>query len=145
MKILTCFIDSSAWVAIVDPGAPNHKRATSYFTHLLESDAKLVTNNIVVDEALDQLKQRFDADLVTRFMKIIDESMLTINLRMDWISRRIRRAALNNFLRSNNKDLTLRYFYIKETLKRKKVDIIFSFDRTLEEFNIPVLPQVEEL
>ncbi len=145
MKILTCFIDSSAWVAIVDPGAPNHQKATSYFTHLLESDAKLVTNNIVVDEALDQLKQRFDADFVTRFMKIIDESMLTINLRMDWISRRIRRAALNNFLRSNNKDLTLRYFYIKETLKRKKVDIIFSFDRTLEEFNIPVLPQVEEL
>ncbi|NOX90597.1 MAG: hypothetical protein GXO77_16450 [Calditrichaeota bacterium] len=144
MKIMTCFIDSSAWIAIIDGQDPNHQKAKQFFEYLLERDAKLVTNNYIIDETLDELKRRFDVDLSLKFMKIIDEAMLTINLRMDWISRRIRRSALNNFLRSNNKDLKLKHFYIKESIKRKKVDIIFSFDQNLNEFNLPVMPQLNQ-
>lgn len=144
MKIMTCFIDSSAWVAIIDARDPNHGKAREFFEYLLERDAKLVTNNYVIDQTLEELKQRFNIDLAMKFMKIIEESIITINLRMDWISRRIRRAAINNFLRSTNSELTLFHFYVKETVKRKKVDILFSFDHRLSEFEIPVMPQVEK-
>ncbi len=143
MKIMTCFVDASAWIAIVDPNEANHEKARDFFRYLLERDTKLVTNNYVIDRVLDVLKERFDIDLATEFMKIIEESILTINLRMDWISRRVRRAALTNFLRSGNKDLKLYHFYLKETIKRKKVDMIFSYDRNVFEFGIPVMPQVK--
>ncbi len=143
MKIMTTFIDTSAWVAIIDVNDPHHQKAVEFFEYLLERDAKLVTNNIVIDETLTRLKQIENVDLAARFMKIIDEALLTINLRMDWISRRVRRNAINNFLRSNNPSLFLRHFFIKETLKRKKVDLIFSFDPSLTEFNLPLMPQVE--
>ena len=143
MKIMTCFIDASAWVAIIDPNEANHQKARDFFEYLLERDAKLVTNNYVIDQVLDVLKERFDINLVTEFMRIIEESILTINLRMDWISKRVRRAAVNNFLRSSNKDLKLSHFYLKETIKRKKVDMIFSYDRNVFEFGIPVVPQVD--
>lgn len=142
MKIMTCFIDASAWIAIVDPNEANHQKARDFFEYLLERDAKLVTNNYVIDQVLDVLKEHFDIDLVAEFMKIIEESILTINLRMDWISKRVRRAAINNFLRSSNKDLKLYHFYLKETIKRKKVDMIFSYDPNVFEFGIPVMPQV---
>ncbi len=141
MKIMTCFIDASAWLAIVDAQDANHLKAKDFFEYLLERDAKLVTNNYVIDRTLDELKHRFDIELATKFMKIIEESIITINLRVDWISKRIRRSALNNFLRSTNEDLTLYYFYLQETIKRKKVDIIFSFDQRLGEFGLPIMPQ----
>ncbi|HHE54780.1 MAG TPA: PIN domain-containing protein [Caldithrix abyssi] len=143
MKITTTFIDTSAWLAIIDPSNPDHFRAKTYFEYLLERDAKLVTNNIVIDETLDALKQIQGVELAAKFNQIVDEALLTIKLRMDWISRRIRRTAINNFLRSSNPSLRMRHFFIKETLKRKKVDIIFSFDQTLSEFNLPLMPQAE--
>ncbi len=142
MKIMTCFIDTSAWLAIVDPNEANHQKARDFFEYLLERDAKLVTNNYVIDRVLEELKERFDIDFAADFMKIIEESIITINLRMDWISKRVRRAAISNFLRSGNKDLKLYHFYLKETIKRKKVDMIFSYDPNVFEFGIPVMPQV---
>ena len=143
MKIMTAFIDSSAWLAIIDADHVHHLKAKEYFEYLLERDAKLVTNNVVIDETLDALKKLRGVELSVKFMQIIDEALLTIKLRMDWISRRVRRNAINNFLRSTNPNLHMRHFFIKETLKRKKVDIIFSFDQTLSEFNLPLMPQAE--
>jgi predicted nucleic acid-binding protein len=142
MKIMTCFIDADAWLAIVDRNDENHARARTFFEYLLERDIKLVSNNYVIDKTLDELKNRFDEDMAAKFMKIIEEAVITINLRLDWISKRIRRTAINNFLRSTHSELTLYHFYIKETIKRKKVDIIFSFDQRLAEFGIPVMSQV---
>ena len=52
MKIMTCFIDSSAWAALVDKTDVNHEAASEYFRKLLDSNSKLVTNNIAVDHAL---------------------------------------------------------------------------------------------
>ncbi len=139
---MTCFIDADAWLAIVDRSDANHARARAFFEYLLERDIKLVSNNYVIDRTLDELKNRFDEDMAAKFLKIIEEAIITINLRMDWISKRVRRTAINNFLRSTHSGLTLYHFYIKETIKRKKADIIFSFDQRLAEFGIPVMSQV---
>ncbi len=143
MKIMTTFIDTSAWLAIVNSKDAMHQQAVEYFKYLLERDAKLVTNNLVIDETIDTLKSIGDIELAAQFMKIIDEALLTINLRMDWISRRVRRNGINNFLRSSNPAFRLRHFFIRETLKRKKVDIIFSFDPILQNFNLPIMPQTD--
>jgi predicted nucleic acid-binding protein len=138
---MTCFIDSTAWIAIVHKQNPNHTTASEYFQQLLEEDAKLVTNNVAIDQTLSHLKSENNSELARKFLTIIDESVLTINLRMDWISRRVRRNALNQFLKSSDTHLTLSHFYINETLKRKRVDIIFSFDQALRKFGLPLMPQ----
>ncbi len=140
MKIMTCFIDSSALLAVVDQSHKDHESARSHFEQFLEKNAKIICNNTILDETVQILKSRMGNQAAIRFMSIIDESILTVNLRMDWISRRVRRSALNNFIKSNNDELHLRHFYIQETLKRKRVDIIFSFDKSLKTFGLPLLP-----
>ncbi len=35
MKIMTCFIDSSAWIAVIDGQDPNHQKAKQFFEYLL--------------------------------------------------------------------------------------------------------------
>lgn len=141
MKIMTCFIDSSAWIAITDHSNEYHEQSKRYFKTLMENNTKLVTNNIAIDEALSWLKKNMNADVTKQFLNIIDESIITVNLRMDWISRRVRRASLNNFLKSKDSDLELRHFFIHETIKRKHVDIMFSFDQRIKVFGIPLMPQ----
>jgi predicted nucleic acid-binding protein len=141
MKIMTCFIDSSAWLAVIESNHPKHKAAKSYFQQLLEDNAKLYTNNIVIDKVLQNIKTNRSGEKARRFLNIIDESVLTINLRIDWISRRIRRTSINQYLKSSEKSLTLDHFYIQESLKRKHVDIIFSFDESLLNFGLPLMPQ----
>ena len=141
MKIMTCFVDSSAWVALVDSTNPKHAAAKAYFENLLDNNAKIITNNTVLDEAVMELSLSINKKTAQKFMQIIDESIITIHLRMDWISRRVRKQVLNQFLKSESTDLELRHFYILETLRRKNADIIFTFDQRLKETGFPLMPQ----
>ncbi len=141
MKIMTCFIDSSAWIALVNKDDANHAAAKAYFESLLENNTKIITNNIVLDEAIDQLSKRVGKQMSRQFMQIIDESIITIHLRMDWISRRVRKQVIYQFLKTEKRTLDLRHFYILETLRRKNADIIFSFDQRLKETGFPLMPQ----
>ena len=140
MKIMTCFIDGSAWIAITDRTNENHEPSKEYFKSLLEKDAKIVTNNLALDDVLQWLKKNRSAEVARQFLNNIDESILTVNLRMDWISRRVRRAALNNFLKSKDTNLELKHFLIHETIKRKRVDVLFTFDQKFKVFGIPLVP-----
>jgi hypothetical protein len=135
------FIDKTAWIAILDKNNPNYELSRTYFQTLLSQNTRLVTNNYCIDETVVFLRSTFGNDLAKKFLLIIDESVLSINLRIDWISRRIRRNALDNYLKSSNPDLLLRHFYIYESLKRKRVDFIFSYSTNLKSFNFPVMPQ----
>jgi len=135
------FIDTSAWCSIVDGNDPRHNEAVAYFSLLLNSGARLVTSSLVIDDVASEMKSRLSTDAVRRFLGIIDESVFTVNLRVDWASRRIRRSVLDHFLKSDESGLSLRHFYIAESLKRKRADILFSFDSGLKKFDIPVMPQ----
>ncbi|MBN2424883.1 MAG: PIN domain-containing protein [Calditrichaceae bacterium] len=140
MKIMTCFIDTSAWIAIVDKDDPNHQKSSEYLEQILQKNAKIITNNVVLDETIDSIKIKSGRKLAEDFSTIIDESILTINLRMDWVSRRMRRNALLNYLKSSSKELKLRHFFIIETIKKKKIDIIFSFDPAWKSYDMAVAP-----
>lgn len=135
------FVDTSAWIAILDEKNSNYSSARKYFEKLLELNTRLVTNSLVIDDTLLFLKQDYGSEFAKKFLDIIDESAMSINLRVDWISRRLRRNTLNNFLKSSNRTLSVKHFYVHETIKRKKVDIVFSYDQSLKYFDFPVMPQ----
>ncbi|HHM01728.1 MAG TPA: PIN domain-containing protein [Caldithrix abyssi] len=142
-KSSNVFIDTSAWLAILNPDDGSHEKARAYYAGLLERGARLFTNNIVLDETLDRLKREMGNKVAMEFMAIIDEGVLSLSIRLDWISRRVRRSAIEYLLSSRNDDLTLNHFYILETLRRKRIDIVFSFDRALRAFDFPIMPQGE--
>ena len=141
MKIMSVFVDTTAWVAIIDKNNDYHEEAVSYFTYLLGNKITIVTNNVIIDETITYLKMEFGIDKAKKFNEIINESIITVKLRMDWISRRERKIAINSFLKDKTSGLDLHYFYISSTLKRKKIDIIFSLDEKLKSFKLPIMPQ----
>jgi predicted nucleic acid-binding protein len=141
MKIMTVFIDTSAWIAIVDKDQRYHDSAQEYFKHLLEKNAKIITNNIVIDEAITWLKENKGSEVASSFLSIIDESVITINLRVDWISRRVRKLSLNQYLKSKDTMLQLSDNYKLETLRRKNADLVFTYNDSFRGFGFPVMPQ----
>ncbi len=140
-KSSNVFIDTSAWLAILDPDDARHEKARGYYAGLLERSARLFTNTVVLDDTLDQIKRKLGSKVAMEFLSILDEGVLSVSIRVDWISRRVRRTAIEYMLGNKNDELTLRHFYILETLRRKRIDIVFSFDQALKNFDFPIMPQ----
>ena len=141
MRISTCFLDASAWLALMDKEDTRHRRAARYFKELLETKSRLVTNNVEIDKSLIAIKNKAGVQAALDFYSIIDESILTLNLKMDWISRRLRRDALNLYLKSTHQERNLGHYFVFESVKRKKVDTLFTFDLQLRFLGLPIMPQ----
>lgn len=135
------FLDASAWIAVLDEKDKNYSSARKYFEKLLEQRTRLITNNLIIDDTLQYLKVLYGNVFAQKFLATIDESAMSVKLVVDWVSRRVRRNALEGFLKNSNSDLQLKHFFIYESLKRKKVDIVFSYDQNLKHFDYPVMPQ----
>ncbi len=141
MKSMSVFVDTTAWVTIIDKNNDYHKEVVNYFNYLLGNKITIVTNNVIIDETINYIKMEFGIEKAKKFNEIINESIINVKLRMDWISRRERRIALNSFLKDKTSGLDLRYSFISATLKKKKIDIIFTLDDKLKIFELPIMPQ----
>ncbi len=98
-------------------------------------------DNVVLDETLDRIKQNLGEKVAMEYLSILDEGVLSVSIRLDWISRRVRRTAIENMISNKKTELTLKHFYILETLRRRRIDIVFSFDQALKNFDYPIMPQ----
>ena len=139
--MLKVFIDSSGWYALVNNQHLNHDLAREYFQKLLTSNAKLYTSIQEVNAAISEIKQNYGLNAALEFSRIIDEANLSSNLHVSWFSRRLRRASLKQFFSIRDQEIDLRHCTIFEDVRKKKINVIFSFDDSLRKFGIPLMPQ----
>ena len=126
--MLKVFIDSSGWYALVNNQHLNHDLAKEYFQKLLTSNAKIYTSIPEVNAAFE-------------FSRIIDEANLSSKLHVSWFTRRLRRSSLKQFFSIKNQEIELSHCTIFEDVRKKKINVIFSFDDSLRKFGIPLMPQ----
>jgi predicted nucleic acid-binding protein len=139
--MLKVFVDSSGWYALVNNQHLNHDLAREYFQKLLTSNAKLYTSIQEVNSAISEIKQNYGLNAALEFSRIIDEANLSSNLHVSWFSRRLRRASLKQFFSIRDQEIDLRHCTIFEDVRKKKINVIFSFDDSLRKFGIPLMPQ----
>lgn len=141
MKMIKVFIDSTAWYSLVKSDDPNHEIAREYFQQLLDSRVKLYSNIFEINSAISNIKNYCSLNLANEFSKLIDQSILSTNLNMSWLTRRHHRAALKHFFSIKSTEIEIRHCLIFEEVRKKKINLIFSFDSTLKIFGIPLMPQ----
>ena len=78
---MTCFVDTSALLAVMDKDDAVHKEAKAFWERLTEQQATLVTTNYVMLETVALLQHRIGVPAVRRF----HDDILPI-LTIDWIS-----------------------------------------------------------
>jgi predicted nucleic acid-binding protein len=138
--MMRVFIDSSAWFALLHVGHDGHDAAKDYFLSLLESSSRLFSTITEIDQAIFLIKKECGLAAAQEFTKIIDEAALTTNLHISWLARRLRRNSLKHFFSFKESEIELRHCIIFEEIRKKKINIIFSFDQRLKIFAVPLMP-----
>jgi predicted nucleic acid-binding protein len=138
--MMRVFIDSSAWYALVFSANKNHDTAKDYFLSLLESRARLYSTITEINQAIFLIKKECGLAMAMEFNKIIDEAALTGNIHVSWLTRRLRRNSLKHFFSFKETEIELRHCIIFEEIRKKRINIIFSFDTNLKIFGVPLMP-----
>ena len=141
MSVIKVFIDSTGWYALIKRDHEHHEVAKEYFQQILDSRTQLYTNITEITSAISKIKQNCGLSVAIDFSKLIDQSILSTNLNFSWLTRRLHRAALKHFFTIKDPQIEIRHCLVFEDIKKKKINIIFSFDNALKSFGIPLMPQ----
>ena len=140
--MIKIFIDSTGWYALIEPKFEHHDSAREYYQQIIDSRARLYTNINEITMAITKIKSQCGLSVATEFSKIIDQSSLTTNLNVSWATRRFYPAALRQFFSIKQEEIEMRHCFIFEEVRKKKINLIFSFDQALKYFGIPLMPQL---
>lgn len=140
--MLKVFIDSTGWYALINNQHLNHDPAKEYFQQLLTSGAKFYTNMQEVSIAASSIKKNCGLNSALEFSRIIDEANISGDLSVSWITRRLYRAGIKQFFSIKDENIEFRHCAIFEDVRKKKINVILSFDDMMRIFGIPIMPQV---
>ena len=68
------FVDTGAFIALVDADDQNHKAAAAFYREITGTDTRFVTTNFVVCETMNFLRARISYDIVLRFWENLKKS-----------------------------------------------------------------------
>jgi len=135
------FIDASGWSAILDRNNNTHLIAREYFQQLLDKNARIYSNILEINLAIEIIKKNCGLTMATDFSKLVEEAIISAKMHISWHSRRLRRAALRQYFTIKDQEIEIKHCYIFEEVRKKKINFIFSFDHALTKFGIPLMPQ----
>ena len=120
------FVDTSAFIALVDRTDKNHQSAKKCYREIIQSGNSLVSSNFVMCETLNYLRTRISYSVSIEFRESTYKSNI---LEISFINLETEEAAYKIFKKYKDKDFSFTdctSFALMETEKIKKV---FSFDR----------------
>lgn len=117
------FVDTSAFLAVLNADNLNHSAAKLAWNTLLLSETPLVTTNYVLVETFALLQRRFGVSATRSFQESI-----TPLLQIDWIDEATHKAGLQAMLTANRRSLSLVDCISFEAMRRLGIATAFAFD-----------------
>ena len=125
---MTCFVDTSALLAVMDKDDAFHKEAKASWGRLTEQQATLVTTNYVVLETVALLQHRIGVPAVRRF----HDDILPI-LTIDWISSGHHVQGMAALLAADRRSLSLVDCISFDAMRKRGLRQVFAFDKHFAE------------
>ena len=120
---MTCFVDTSAFFAVLDADDANHPSAQKEWERLLAGEAKLVTTSYILVETLALLQHRIGFDAVRTF-----HTDLMPILRVEWIDEGLHEAALSGVLSAGRAKLSVVDCASFAVMRRLGLQDAFTYD-----------------
>ena len=127
------FVDTSAWVALVDDSDRYHAKAKSHYLQLLKEKTNLLTSNYVLAETYTWLRYHAGHRYAIRFHEMLTAAEKLGNLRILWVDRTIADAAWEIFERYGDQVLSFTDCTSFVLARRAKINEVFAFD---EDFTV---------
>ena len=125
---MSCFVDTSALLAVMDKDDEFHIEAKALWERLTEQQVALVATNYVVLETVALLQHRIGMPAVRRFHADI-MPVLTI----EWISSGQHVQGMAALLAADRRNLSLVDCISFDAMRRRSLRQVFAFDKHFEE------------
>lgn len=132
---MTVFIDTAAFLAVLNANDRFHQPARQAWKELLSSDSILLSSNYVILETIALLQHRFGIEAVRLF-----ESDILPILEIIWVDGTIHRQGMSALLVANHRDLSLVDCTSIEIMRQMGLSTAFTFDPHFREQGFEVLP-----
>lgn len=132
---MTLFVDTSAFLAVVDRGDENHPKADRAWKGLLEREEPMVTSNYVLVETFALLQHRIGLKAVRDF-----ERDVVPVLAIRWVGEREHEAGVAAVLSAGRRRLSLVDCTSFEIMKGLGLRRCFTFDDHFKEQGFDCLP-----
>ncbi|GAB4461078.1 MAG: type II toxin-antitoxin system toxin 23S rRNA-specific endonuclease VapC20 [Anaerolineales bacterium] len=129
------FIDTSAFLAILGTDDSNHQRAMDCWLNLLTEEQALLTNNYVLVESIAIIQKRLGLSAVRDF----HERLLPF-VNVEWIDANQHETSIRFVFAANRRQLSLVDCSGFETMRRLKIEKVFTFDDHFREQGFEVIP-----
>ena len=128
MGALTTFVDTSAWLALLDADEERHAEAAAAWRSLLERDTPLVTPNYVLVETYALAQRRLGQAAV----RALADDLLPV-AEVEFIGRDAHDAAVGAIIAASRRDLSLVDAVSFDVMRRRGISRAFAFDRHFAE------------
>lgn len=129
------FIDTSAFLALLDADGAGHRAAKDVWVKLLQSDALLVSSNYVLVETFALVQNRLGIDAIRVFQEDI---VPLLNIR--WIDSFIHSASISALLSAGRRRLSLVDCSSFEIMRNTGIRDAFTLDRHFREYGFECMP-----
>ena len=132
---MVIFMDTSALFALVNTEDRFHETAKRQWQNILENDDTLVCTNYVIVESISLIQRRLGMD----FISALQTKILSL-VETKWVDETQHETALDAFLQANRRQLSLVDCSSFETMRRLKLETVFTFDEHFREQGFTVIP-----
>ncbi len=131
------FVDTSAFLAVLDADERNHHDASRLWEHLVRDDVELICTNYVLVETFSLVQRRLGMPVVSIFQERVMPLLDTI-----WVDESLHETGLTALLIANRRRLSLVDCVSFEVARKHNADAVFAYDLHFEEqgFNSASLP-----
>ena len=120
---MNIFVDTSAFLAILNENDQYHQPAKQIWTEILLSDAVLFSSNYVLLETTALLQHRFGIEALRLF-----ENNVQPVIELIWIDEPVHKTGRSILLAANRRNLSLVDCTSFEIMRKTRLEKVFSFD-----------------
>ncbi len=132
---MSVFVDTSAFLALLDGDDDNHFKAARAFDALMKKDENLVCSNYILVETCALVQHRLGIEALRTFHQDLFP-LLTV----EWVDEKAHLAAMGSVLTSGRRKLSLVDCSSFEVMFRIGISTVFTFDRHFRQQGFKCLP-----
>lgn len=132
---MSTFVDTSAFLAVLDGNEQNHAAAATTWRALVESDEPLIVTNYILVETFALTQNRLGMEAVRAF-----QTDVVPLLKIHWIDEAGHAAAVEALLAANRRQLSLVDCTSFEIMRRLGLKRVFAFDEHFAEQGFICVP-----
>ncbi|MGD8538370.1 MAG: PIN domain-containing protein [Candidatus Aminicenantes bacterium] len=132
---MSIFVDTSAFLAVLDASDSNHPKAKEYWKEIITDGDVLLCHNYILVETSALVLRRLGMDA----LRVFEQDIMQI-LRIIWVNQEIHLAAVSALLVADRRTLSLVDCVSFEIMRRTGVHRAFAFDRHFRDYGFDLNP-----